>query len=48
MFYVRPTERSWFWLPTFATIQYEDSECAVALIWLQLEVGFRWYPNHTS
>lgn len=42
--YARHTERSWFFVPTLGFIQYEDGECALALIWLQLEVGVRWTP----
>lgn len=43
-FYARPTERSWFFIPTLGYIEYEDGERAVALVWLQLDVGVRWRP----
>lgn len=39
--YARHTESSWFFLPTLGYVEYEDGERAVALIWLQLEVGVR-------
>ena len=40
--YARHTEISWFFLPTLGYVEYDDDgERAVALIWLQLEVGVR-------
>lgn len=42
--YARHTERSWFFLPTFGFVEYADGERALALIWLQLEIGVRWRP----
>lgn len=40
--YAKPTIGSWFFIPTFAYVAYEDGEQAVAFIWLQLEIGVRW------
>lgn len=40
--YAKPTERSWFFLPTVGYIEYDDGERALALVWLQLEVGVKW------
>lgn len=42
MFYARHTERSWFFIPALGYVECEDGERAVALVWLQLEVGVRW------
>lgn len=42
--YARHTDRSWFFIPTAGYIEYADGENALALIWLQLEVGVRWTP----
>jgi hypothetical protein len=42
--YARHTERSWFFLPTCGYVEYADGERALALIWLQLEIGVRWRP----
>ena len=39
--YARHTEISWFFLPTLGYVEYDDGERAVAIIWLQLEVGVR-------
>lgn len=36
---------TWFFLPTVASTEYDDGEKAIAIIWLQLEVGLRWYPK---
>lgn len=41
-FYAKHTERSWFFIPTLGFIEYEDGERALALVWLQLEIGVRW------
>lgn len=43
-FYCQLTGRAWFLLPTFAVIEHEDGERMFALIWLNLEMGFRVYP----
>lgn len=44
-FYARPTENSWFLIPTVGYIEYDDGERAIAMIWLQLEVGVSWWPE---
>ena len=44
-FYARPTVGSWFFLPTVGYIEYDDGERAIAMIWLQLEVGVSWRPG---
>lgn len=41
-FYAIPTTRSWFFVPTIGFIEYDDGEKALAVVWLQLEVGVRW------
>ncbi len=40
--YARHLGRAWFFIPTVGFIQYDDGERAVALVWLQLEIGLRW------
>lgn len=44
MLYARHTQRSWFFLPTVGYVENEDGERAVALVWLQLEIGVSWFP----
>lgn len=39
------TAGNWFLLPTIGYAEYPDGERALALIWLQLEVGVRWTPE---
>lgn len=41
--YARLTGDAWFVLPTIGKIKHEDGEHMLALIWLNMEVGFRWY-----
>ena len=41
--YAKTTGRAWFIVPTVAVIQHEDGEHMAALIWLNMEVGVRWY-----
>ena len=43
-FYALHTERSWFFVPTVGFVDFADGERALALIWLQLEIGVKWSP----
>lgn len=40
--YAAHTNKTWFFVPTVGFVEYDDGEKAVALIWLQLEVGVKW------
>ena len=42
--YAETTGRAWFLLPTLALVEHQDGERMVGLIWLNLEIGVRWYP----
>lgn len=43
--YARITGSAWFFLPTVACTRHDDGERMLALIWLQMEVGVRWYDS---
>lgn len=42
--YAKITGEAWFLLPTVAYTRHPDGERMAAVIWLNLEVGLRWYP----
>jgi len=41
--YAQLTGNAWFFMPTVAKTRHTDGEHMLALIWLNMEVGFRWY-----
>ena len=41
--YAQLTGNAWFFVPTCGYIRHADGERMLSVIWLNLEIGVRWY-----